>query len=134
MAGAVALVSAAFAAGATEPETAGDNLAAAFAKPPVESQSWCWWRWLNGAVSKEGITLDLEAMRDKGIGGAVVFDSGDAGTDLHPAAARMTTSLLEDVVTRGTAARAREFGLMGKGGGKTGTTNNVSDRSRSPER
>jgi penicillin-binding protein 1A len=46
---------------------------------------------------------------------------------INPAAARMTTSLLEDVVTRGTAARAREFGLMGKGSGKTGTTNNYLD-------
>lgn len=46
---------------------------------------------------------------------------------MNPAAARMTTSLLEDVVTRGTAARAREFGLTGKAGGKTGTTNNYLD-------
>jgi penicillin-binding protein 1A len=46
---------------------------------------------------------------------------------INPAAARMTTSLLEDVVTRGTAAHAREFGLTGKGGGKTGTTNNYLD-------
>ena len=46
---------------------------------------------------------------------------------MNPAAARMTTSLLEDVVTRGTAARAREFGLTGRGGGKTGTTNNYLD-------
>jgi len=46
---------------------------------------------------------------------------------INPAAARMTTSLLEDVVTRGTAARAREFGLTGKGAGKTGTTNNYLD-------
>lgn len=46
---------------------------------------------------------------------------------MNPAAARMTTSLLEDVVTRGTAARAREFGLTGKGAGKTGTTNNYLD-------
>ena len=46
---------------------------------------------------------------------------------INPAAARMTTSLLEDVVTRGTAARAKEFGLTGKGAGKTGTTNNYLD-------
>ena len=46
---------------------------------------------------------------------------------INPAAARMTTSLLEDVVTRGTASRAREFGLTGKGAGKTGTTNNYLD-------
>ena len=46
---------------------------------------------------------------------------------LNPAAARVTTSLLENVVTRGTAARAREFGLTRKAGGKTGTTNNYLD-------
>jgi len=46
---------------------------------------------------------------------------------INPVAARMTTSLLEDVVTRGTAARAREFGLTGKAAGKTGTTNNYLD-------
>ena len=46
---------------------------------------------------------------------------------INPAAARMTTLLLEDVVTRGTAARAREFGLTGKAAGKTGTTNNYLD-------
>ncbi len=46
---------------------------------------------------------------------------------INPAAARMTTLLLEDVVTRGTAVRAREFGLTGKGAGKTGTTNNYLD-------
>ena len=46
---------------------------------------------------------------------------------MNPAAARLTTSLLEDVVTRGTAARARELGLTGKSGGKTGTTNNYLD-------
>ncbi len=46
---------------------------------------------------------------------------------INPAAARITTSLLEDVVTRGTAAQARDFGLTGKGGGKTGTTNNYLD-------
>jgi penicillin-binding protein 1A len=46
---------------------------------------------------------------------------------INPAAARITASLMEDVVTRGTAARAREFGLTGKAAGKTGTTNNYLD-------
>ena len=46
---------------------------------------------------------------------------------INPAAAQMTTSLLEEVVSRGTAARARELGLRGYGAGKTGTTNNYLD-------
>ena len=46
---------------------------------------------------------------------------------INPAAAQMTASLLEQVVTRGTAARASTLGLQGYGAGKTGTTNNYLD-------
>jgi penicillin-binding protein 1A len=46
---------------------------------------------------------------------------------INPAAAQMTASLLEQVVTRGTAARASTLGLRGYGAGKTGTTNNYLD-------
>jgi penicillin-binding protein 1A len=46
---------------------------------------------------------------------------------LNPVAAKMTAGLLEQVVTRGTASRARDFGLTGYGAGKTGTTNNFLD-------
>jgi penicillin-binding protein 1A len=42
-------------------------------------------------------------------------------------AARLTTSLLEEVVDRGTGAKSRELGLRGRAGGKTGTTNNFVD-------
>ena len=46
---------------------------------------------------------------------------------LSAAAARMTTSLMEQVVERGTASRAHDFGLRGRAAGKTGTTNNFVD-------
>ena len=46
---------------------------------------------------------------------------------INPAAARMTATLLEEVVQRGTAARAGQLGLSGYGAGKTGTTNNYLD-------
>lgn len=46
---------------------------------------------------------------------------------INPAAAQMTTSLLEQVVSRGTAARASTLGLHGYAAGKTGTTNNFVD-------
>lgn len=46
---------------------------------------------------------------------------------LKPAATRMTTSLMEQVLTRGTAARARQLGLRHRAAGKTGTTNNYQD-------
>jgi penicillin-binding protein 1A len=46
---------------------------------------------------------------------------------VNPAAAQRTASLLEEVVTRGTASRASALGLRGYGAGKTGTTNNYLD-------
>ncbi len=54
---------------------AGD-LAAGFAKPPAEARSQVWWHWMAGNVTKAGITADLEAMAEVGIGGAILFDAG----------------------------------------------------------
>jgi hypothetical protein len=39
-----------------------------------------WW-WLNGNVTKEAITRDLEEMRAKGFGGALICDAGGAEQD-----------------------------------------------------
>ncbi|MCX6880374.1 MAG: glycosyl hydrolase [Verrucomicrobia bacterium] len=66
---------------AEQPMTARDELARAFACPPAESRPWVYWWWLNGAASKEGITRDFEEMRKQGIGGALLFDAGEAGPD-----------------------------------------------------
>jgi hypothetical protein len=33
------------------------------------------WMWMNGNISKEGITLDLEAMQRGGIGGAYMYNN-----------------------------------------------------------
>ena len=53
---------------------AGDDLAQRFADPPHEARPQTWWHWMNGNISKEGITADLEAMKDIGLGGAQIFD------------------------------------------------------------
>jgi hypothetical protein len=42
-----------------------------FESPPPAARPWCYWWWLNGAASKEGITRDFEEMRKQGIGGAL---------------------------------------------------------------
>lgn len=34
-----------------------------------------WWHWMNGNISKEGITADLEAMADVGVAAATLFDA-----------------------------------------------------------
>ncbi len=46
---------------------------------------------------------------------------------LDPSAAWMTSQLMEQVLTRGTAASARSLGFKLPGAGKTGTTNNYKD-------
>ena len=63
-------------------EGANDKLEKAFMTPPKEAQAWCYWWWLNGAASKEGITRDFEEMRKQGINGALLFDAGEAGKDV----------------------------------------------------
>jgi penicillin-binding protein 1A len=46
---------------------------------------------------------------------------------LKPEAASQTVSLMQEVITRGTAARARQLGLRHAAAGKTGTTNDYQD-------
>ena len=65
-----ALVFAAFAA------CAGDGLYESFLNPPRSAAPHVWWHWMNGNVTKEGITADLEAMKDVGLAGAQSFDCG----------------------------------------------------------
>ena len=45
-----------------------------FLNPPASAKPHTWWHWMNGNISKEGITADLEAMADAGIGGAQIFN------------------------------------------------------------
>jgi hypothetical protein len=45
-----------------------------FARPPDSAKPHTMWMWMNGNVTKEGITADLEAMKQVGLGGAVVFN------------------------------------------------------------
>ena len=45
---------------------------------PVRAQqpvTGCYWEWMNGNISKEGITKDLEYMRASGIESAFIFDT-----------------------------------------------------------
>lgn len=60
-------------------QAAGADLEAGFANPPVSAKPWVYWFWINGNISKEGITADLEAMRRVGIGGVLWMEvSGPA--------------------------------------------------------
>ncbi|MDA9555467.1 glycosyl hydrolase, partial [Pelobium sp.] len=47
-----------------------------FKTPPKSARPYTWWHWVNGNISKEGITKDLESMKALGIGGYQQFDAG----------------------------------------------------------
>ena len=44
-----------------------------FLDPPDSARPHAWWHWMNGNVTREGITADLEAMKRVGLGGAQIF-------------------------------------------------------------
>jgi hypothetical protein len=50
-----------------------DKMADQFAHPPESAKPWTWWHWISGNISKVGITADLEAMKQIGLGGAQIF-------------------------------------------------------------
>ncbi len=52
-----------------------------FRTPPASARPWVFWFWMNGNITREGITADLEAMREVGIGGCLIMHVklGDIG-------------------------------------------------------
>lgn len=44
-----------------------------FSNPSNEAKPWTFWYWMYGAISKEGITADLEAMKQAGLGGTYLM-------------------------------------------------------------
>jgi hypothetical protein len=57
------------------------SLDSGWENPPVESRIRAYWWWLNGNVDKASITRDLEEMKAKGFGGALICDAGGATQD-----------------------------------------------------
>ncbi len=47
---------------------------AVFAAPPAQYQTAAWWHWMDGALTREGVTKDLEAMKAQGISNATVLN------------------------------------------------------------
>ena len=50
-------------AAAETPSSAESPLEQGFRQPPDSARPWVYWFWLNGNITREGITADLEAMR-----------------------------------------------------------------------
>ena len=51
-----------------------DSLDSAFLKPPPEARPWVDWMFMDGNMTREGLTADLEAMAKAGIGGAILME------------------------------------------------------------
>ncbi len=56
------------------PAVAADALADGFRQLPPDARPHTWWHWMNGNITKDGITADLEAMARIGVGGAQIFN------------------------------------------------------------
>ena len=60
-----------------------NNLEEQFLNPPTSAKPYVWWHWMGSNFSKEGITKDLEAMKESGIGGATIFNLASAVQESH---------------------------------------------------
>ena len=49
------------------------GLESGFRQPPDSAKPQTWWHWVSGNVTPEGITADLKAMKQIGLGGAQIF-------------------------------------------------------------
>jgi len=50
------------------------DLASEFRDPPDSARPWVYWFWIDGNITREGITADLEAMHRAGIRGAIIME------------------------------------------------------------
>lgn len=59
------------------------DLAADFREPPASARPWVYWFFMDGNLSREGITADLEAISQAGIGGVILMEV-DVGVPRGP--------------------------------------------------
>ena len=60
-----------------------EDLQRGFQQVPPDAAPWVYWFWLDGNISREGITADLEAMKRAGIGGVLIMEV-DQGAPAGP--------------------------------------------------
>lgn len=87
--------------------SAGAGLEQGFRAPPRTAKPHTWFHMMNGNVTKEGITADLEAMAQVGLGGAQIFD---AGCDIPPGGLDFNSPEWFEMF-RHAASEARRLGL-----------------------
>ncbi|MDR1493494.1 MAG: hypothetical protein LBT05_12335 [Planctomycetaceae bacterium] len=59
------------------------SLAEQFEKPPLKYRPHVWWHWMGSNFTKTGITKDLEAMKEAGIGGGTIFNIASSVQNTH---------------------------------------------------
>jgi hypothetical protein len=62
---------------------AANQLEQGFIHPPDSARPWVYWFWLNGNITSNGITADLEGMKRVGIGGVLIMEV-DQGAPVGP--------------------------------------------------
>lgn len=68
---------------AAQPKTKiNDVIQHSFQHPGQQAKPWVFWYWMHAAVSKEGITADLEAMKSVGIAGAYLMPIKDTSANI----------------------------------------------------
>jgi hypothetical protein len=91
----------------TGDSSSGVGLEEGFVHPPAPAKAHTWWHWMNGNISREGITADLEAMADAGIGGAQIFNGSE---DIPHGPVQFNSPEWLDMVKHA-AAEAKRLGL-----------------------
>lgn len=77
----------------------GDELYQQFSRPSPATAPWVFWHWVQGAVSREGITADLNAMKQSGIRGAYLMTiKGPADSPVYQPAMRQLTPEWWDMI------------------------------------
>lgn len=92
----------------------GLNLTEGFDNPPDSARPQTFWHWMNGNVTKEGITADLEAMKEAGIGGVFLFDIEGQVTESVPVYVEKPVRFLTPewfAMLRHAATECRRLGL-----------------------
>lgn len=80
-------------------DTSGPLTENLFLHPPAAAKPWVFWYWMQASVSKAGITADLEAMKEAGIGGAYLMSIKDTASPiLYKPAIRQLTPEWWDMV------------------------------------
>ena len=90
-------------AGMLLPASHADELATRFRDAPEENRPWCYWYWLNGDVTADGITKDLETMAKVGIKRAMIgnIEGGGPVKMMSPEWYRLTRHALKEAARVG---------------------------------